>query len=569
MDEKYTAELKLLKKVTRFPAKSNFTTDINDLKNIMNKYLPEIYKKEPELYLKILNEYERIKTYAAYKPLANKNIISFCGKYGMGKSSLLNSLYGGNIIPADVDPRTNITAYIACGKSETVYAVNRFDFLAELTHNEIHSVLKGLDTENPDTSSALGHLLKSFLTFTNTPKLKHVAFAVHAGYIPENDKNYDPKYNKYELLKKINHSNAVLWFADIDPKTSAITSDDIEILKKIDSNIPKLVIITKADLYRESDFPEIVEKTQKILNASRIKYIDVLSYSDKTAEKYDKYKILAYFDRWDKSPEVINFSQEFEKTFEQIQNKNNVHLQDFQFENFKSVLLPEIQKVSCDIYDVEKAFQTEKKNGFVPVETIMNERTSKSKNPLKNLDLSQVKVSELPIPNPEKLFRSYNDRTQKDLSKYERYINSVSLSISETMKNIKPLFSFSQKNDEYKKNVSSIIATSFNVDMTEPKTDENEETETTKKPDKRSSRSERRAKAAQEKEKEREVAKEKETERPSSRISNSERSSTRHSSRIADNLQSTSTGRTSTVFKRDNIPGRNNTDGNIPRRKLR
>ena len=39
MDEKYTAELKLLKKVTRFPAKSNFTTDINDLKNIMNKYL--------------------------------------------------------------------------------------------------------------------------------------------------------------------------------------------------------------------------------------------------------------------------------------------------------------------------------------------------------------------------------------------------------------------------------------------------------------------------------------------------------------------------------------------------
>ena len=94
-------------------------------------------------------------------------------------------------------------------------------------------------------------------------------------------------------------------------------------------------------------------------------------------------------------------------------------------------------------------------------------------------------------------------------------------------------------------------------------------TETTKKPDKRSSRSERRAKAAQEKEKEREVTKEKETERPSSRISNSERSSTRHSSRIADNLQSTSTGRTSTVFKRDNIPGRNNTDGNIPRRKLR
>ena len=34
MDEKYTAELELLKKVTRFPAKSNFTTDINDLKNL-------------------------------------------------------------------------------------------------------------------------------------------------------------------------------------------------------------------------------------------------------------------------------------------------------------------------------------------------------------------------------------------------------------------------------------------------------------------------------------------------------------------------------------------------------
>ena len=62
---------------------------------------------------------------------------------------------------------------------------------------------------------------------------------------------------------------------------------------------------------------------------------------------------------------------------------------------------------------------TDEKEGFVPVETIRSEKTIKSNNPLKNIDLSQVKVSELPIPNPEKLFRSHNDRTQKDSSKYE------------------------------------------------------------------------------------------------------------------------------------------------------
>lgn len=556
MDEKQNAELELFRKITRSSRKSNYHSDINALQKIMNKYLPEIYKKLPDTYITFQDELEQLKEYAAYKQLANKNIVSLCGKYGTGKASFFNSLYGGSILPTDVDPASNVPVYIACGKSSETYVVNNFDHISELTNKDMHHILKGLDTENPDILFTLGHLCKSFLTYASAPTLKHIIFTVLPGYIPENDTNYHPRYNKYELLKKVNRSDAVLWFADIDPKTSAITADDIAILKKIDRNIPKLVIVNKADLYNQADFPEIVEKTQKILNASQIRYIDVLAYSDKSTEKFDKYKMLAYFDRWDKTPEVINFSLRFEKIFEKLQSKENIHLDEF-----KNALLPEIQKISCNIYNLEKAFMTDEKEGFVPVEIIRSEKTIKSNNPLKNIDLSQVKVSELPIPNPEKLFRSHNDRTQKDSSKYERYINSVSIMMSETMKNITPLFSFQQRNNEYKKNVSSIIASSFGVDMTEPEVQETKETENTKKSEKRSSRSERKSRMANDKETERSPRHEQRT-APQRRSALSQNQNTQPGDTTADSRP--------TVFKRDNIPERNSTtSGSLPRRRPR
>ena len=204
------------------------------------------------------------------------------------------------------------------------------------------------------------------------------------------------------------------------------------------------------------DFPEILEKTKKILNARGVTFIDVLAYSKQQPEKFDKYKILAYLDRWDKSPSIINFSQKFETIFDSLPSTVAAA-------EFKNSLMPEIHKVSSSIYNIQNAFEQKQKtdsDNFIPVENIQ-----RPSNPLKNIDLSKIKITDLPIPNPEKLFRNYNDRNQLDTSGYERYINSVSITLMETMKDIKPAFSVDAKNNEYKNEVSKTIAGLFNVSM--------------------------------------------------------------------------------------------------------
>ena len=89
------------------------------------------------------------------------------------------------------------------------------------------------------------------------------------------------------------------------------------------------------------------------------------------------------------------------------------------------------------------------------------ESTPKKTNPLKNIDMSHIRISDLPIPNPEKLFRNYNDKNVTDMSAYERYINAVSLIFSSKMQDIVPMFSASFKNTLYKNQISEIMKSTF------------------------------------------------------------------------------------------------------------
>ncbi len=549
MNEKSESQFDFLKKAVHCSNDSNFNSDISGIKKVFNKYLMDVYQKSPQMHERLSDEYEHIKTYCAYPELAKKNIIALCGKHSAGKAAFFNSLYGGNILPTDTETLSDPDIYISCGNSDSVYAINRSDYYMALTNKEMHDAIKGTTSESSDIRLTIGHLFKSFLTFATSPSLKHVAFHKIPGYTTPNDNNFTMGSSQIETIKKANRSNAILWFSSIDPKTMSISENDINILKKINENIPKIIIINKADAYKSSDLPEVIEKTSKILNASNIRYIDILSYSDKAPEKYDKYRMLAYFDRWNKSPEVINFPQRFEKIFEKYSEHSSGSIS-----KFKEELLFEVNKLNSEIYNLEKAFHADKKEGFVPIENIRSEKSNKSKNPLKNLDLSQIKISDLPIPNPEKLFRAYNDKTKKDLSKYERYINTVSIILSENMKNIDPVFSFSKRTMEYKKNISSIIAGAFNVDMAE-KIEPEKEPETEKKPDKRSSRSERKSRISSER---------------NSRLNRTDRNNDIKTENKSENEKPTdsppvasSSNRQTNVFRRDNIPNSNN----IQRRK--
>ena len=450
MDQKAEKQLAFLKEITRCSGSEDvFEKNIAPVRNVLKKYLPDIYPAHAELCARLESAYERLKDYAAYRQLVKKNIISLCGKTASGKSSFFNSLYGGGILPVDTDINCAVPAYVICGSSQYAYGINRFGHFITMEPEELVSAFSG--SENDDMP--LGHLFSSILTYASAPELRHIAFMETPGYT----RSYGEMLSTDELktIQRINFSDYILWFADININTLGISDNDIRMLKKTDQHIPKLIIINKADAFNQKDIPEIVEKTRRILNARGVNHIDVLTYSKNHPEKFDKYKILAYLDRWDKSPSVISFSQEFDKIFDSHQPTQKI-------DEFRSSLLPEIQTASENIFSVQNAFGSSGKQTaeeFVPVESVQQ----KPLNRLKNIDFTKIKLTDLPVPNPEKLFRNYNDRNITDMSAYERYINSVSIILSETMKDIEPVFSASSKNMKYRKEVSAVISRIFGV----------------------------------------------------------------------------------------------------------
>lgn len=449
MDSANDSQLEFLREITRCCcSEDEFEKIILPVRTVMTKYLPEIYSTHPEFCTGLESAYEKLREYSAYRQLANKNIVSLCGKASSGKSSFFNSLYNGGILPVDTGINSAVPAYVICGTSQYVYGLNRFNHFITMKPEDASAVFSG--ASNGDLS--LGHLFSSILTYASAPELKHIAFLDTPGY----NKSADGRISsgEFSIVRRINSSDYILWFADISINTLGISENDIRILKKTDPSIPKLIIISRADAFSSKDIPEIIEKTRKILTARGVNFIDVLTYSKAHPEKYDKYKILAYLDRWDKSPSVVNFTQEFDRIFDSVPNTQKIS-------EMRAVLMPEIASADSSIFSIQNAFDSRRQktgSSFVSVES-----AQKPVNRLKNIDMSKIKITDLPVPNPEKLFRNYNDRNTLDMSAYERYINSVSILLSEKMKDINPVFSVSSGKTQYKNDVSAIISRVFSV----------------------------------------------------------------------------------------------------------
>ena len=77
MDQKAEKQLAFLKEITRCSGSEDvFEKNIAPVRNVLKKYLPDIYPAHAELCARLESAYERLKDYAAYRQLVKKNIIS-------------------------------------------------------------------------------------------------------------------------------------------------------------------------------------------------------------------------------------------------------------------------------------------------------------------------------------------------------------------------------------------------------------------------------------------------------------------------------------------------------------
>lgn len=308
--------------------------DLTGIEDIINKKIPEtLGKNAPEdfyfLFTDFKSEYDKFRTFIFYDKLIGKNIIALGGGFSSGKSSFLNVLLGDlGILPEDTKPSTSVPTYIVNGEQHELMGNNIFDATVRFQLSNIKDIAYGFgriknEDEEVADEVALGHILQNIFFSTPLNKYKNIAFLDTPGYSKPDSEQYSIKTDAQIARGQLNSSNYILWFVQADSGT--ITEEDIKFIRSLREDIPKLIIVNKADKKNLSDLEKIITKIRSNLDLKGIQYEGVYAFScrkeqigDERLRSFickDEEKILMQIEAWNNEIYESNFARNFKILF--------------------------------------------------------------------------------------------------------------------------------------------------------------------------------------------------------------------------------------------------------------
>lgn len=303
--------------------------ELDKIEKIINEKLPQTVKKTApinfqEIYFDFKYEYEKFKEFILYEKLIGKNIVALGGGFSSGKSSFLNSLLYKRVLPSAIDPSTSVPTYIVNGDEEEIYGVNIFESKIDLELKDLKSISHGFgeildDNENIEINEVkLGHIVNSIFLCTSSQIYNHLAFLDTPGYSKADTTGYSIKTDEKIARAQLNSSNFILWFIQADDGT--IREDDIDFLNTINKEIPKIIIINKADKLPDSNLEDVKSKVREVLDLKGILYIDIIAYSSRKSKSYDSDKLKLYLQEWNRYIHESTFAKNFKVLFVKCKN---------------------------------------------------------------------------------------------------------------------------------------------------------------------------------------------------------------------------------------------------------
>lgn len=333
--EKLIKNFNLLCNILRANSLENdYKVDLSTIEDIINNKIPDTLKNyAPEdfydLYVDFKSEYERFKDFILYDKLIGKNVVSLGGGFSSGKSSFLNALMGKLVLPSDIDPSTSVPTYIVRGEQHEVLGNNVFDTKVSMKPKDIKKIAHGFgevedeDDESVTEAVTLGHVLENIFFSTPLHQYDNIAFLDTPGYSKPDSEKYSAKTDEKIARGQLNSSNYILWFVQADAGT--ITEEDIKFIKTLREDIPKLIIVNKADKKNLVDLKEIIKKIKSTLKLKNIQYVDVCAFSSKTDQigekglrqfiEKEKEKIKHQMEEWNQQIYESNFARNFKIIF--------------------------------------------------------------------------------------------------------------------------------------------------------------------------------------------------------------------------------------------------------------
>lgn len=323
---------------------SNIHTDIQNrhqqLKQYFQQNISQFKMHLPigqtnQLGLNFQHELDHFYKLCVSPQLNHRFIVGIGGAFSAGKSSFLNGLLEQKLLSVEIDPTTSIPTYLVQGTNNRITAILKSGEARTLSTEQFQNLTHHAEQDDKVLINSIDLIIveqSNFpwqnLSFLDTPGYSNTESAEQG--------NCDAHIAKVQL----NDAQRIIWLISADQ--GVISESDLQFLKTLKADIPKLIIISRADKKTEVDLEMIQTLTVQTLAQHGIQTGAVLTYSARQSQGFDRQRLNQYLEHWNAQPQTLSVLNNFVEYFSEIKTHlselhHQVDLDSFQKHLFEQI----------------------------------------------------------------------------------------------------------------------------------------------------------------------------------------------------------------------------------------
>ncbi len=258
----------------------------------------------------LMRELERFRAFCEFPHLEGKVVVGIGGAFSAGKSSLINALLNKKRLAVEVDPTTSVPTYLMHGAQDEIIALNIFQRRVNLTQEEFLSLTH---EERERFGSQVGTLLSSAFICAPDFAWTNLALLDTPGYSKADNEDKSSRTDANVARSQLDSAQFIIWVVAIDDGT--ISEDDLQFLASLRHDIPRLVVLTRADKKTPNDVASIVQLVRRTLLERNLLFFDVIAVSTRKHGDYPVDQLNTYLEKWNTITRELAFAKNFKRQF--------------------------------------------------------------------------------------------------------------------------------------------------------------------------------------------------------------------------------------------------------------
>ena len=263
--------------------------------------------------------------------LANKNILAVGGGFSAGKSRFINSILGKDqFLPEGNLPTTAIPTYLTTADKEEIRALNTFNRLQELNHDELQSISHVFNTGQnvKNIKISFCHILKQIEIRTPHFKWSNIALLDTPGYSKPSAENQAVQEgmdagntDEEKAREHLSLADHLLWVISVHDGT--FQQSDIAFLHdKVKWERPIYILINRCDDKPLNQVKQVFERVEEDVQEAGFKLAGISAYSAAKAKVYCGDDPKTWFNEIDGKRKLTHWRKRFKAIFEKIIHSN-------------------------------------------------------------------------------------------------------------------------------------------------------------------------------------------------------------------------------------------------------